>query len=544
MTARARVKKFSKFLASQRAGVLLVLVLAAALLLRLYGIRWGLPDASHLFYSYHPDEALHLLAADWLAQGSLIPKHFMYGGTLHFAFLNAVARASEILPDVTHGYNILADQILLGRYILVAVALVTIVLVYHIGRLLFGTPVGILAALFVAIAPAHIAFAQVLRPDEMAAFLATLIVYLAVKIHRSGPNTLRYSVYAGLTLGAAMSLRLPLIIFAGAPVVALLLTSRGGTGIRKLSVLLDRRMLAMGLCIPLAYAVSSPQTFLHPDMFRAGLEVQWGYQSTPFPDTAEMGPGFYQYGWLMLHQALGYALYGLALAGVLYALRKRSVGDWLLLAAIIPYLILVSFTSWVVVRYTLPLVPLLAILAARFALLVLEQRPRLRALGIAAIAVVVGWTLMADAAYLKLQAGKNVRAVATEWIEQQIPPGSSIVVVKSYLEDDFFNPAIPKAYRHHAFYLLESGDGTQLFRGEKYDYLVLHEYLYKNMERLGDRHPLRQSRAFHASLISSRYRLVKEFKQPTQFLGVDFAASFSSNDYTIVNPGIRVYQYQ
>lgn len=544
MSAQARVKKLLKFLALYRATLLLVLVLAGAFILRLYGIRWGLPGASHLFHSYHPDEALHLMAADWLAEGTIVPKHFMYGGTLYFAFLGAVVRITEMLPDITHGYNILADQILVGRYVMVVIALVTIVLVYHIGRLLFGKPVGILAALFLAIAPVHIALAQVLRPDEVAAFLSTLIIYLAVKIHRGEPNNLRYCVYAGLTLGTAMSFRLPLIIFAGAPVAALLLASRGKIAARTLSVLRDRRLVAMGLCIVVAHVVSSPQTFLHPDMYLAGLHVQWEYQSNPYPDAVDMGPGFYQYGWLMLHQALGYALYALAVAGILYALIKRTAGDWILLAAGIPYLILVSFTSWVVVRYTLPLAPLLAVVAARLAVQTRETGPRLRAVGVAVVALVVGWTAMADAAYLKMLAGRNVRDLATEWIEQHIPPASSIAIVKTYLEDDFFNPPVPPTYTRHDFYLLEQADGTQLFRGPRYDYLVLHENLYKNMERLGHRHPLIQSRAFHASLVNSRYQLVKELKQPVEFLGLNFSGSFSSSDYTIVNPGIRIYQYR
>ena len=64
------------------------------------------------------------------------------------------------------------------------------------------------------------------------------------------------------------------------------------------------------------------------------------------------------------------------------------------------------------------------------------------------------------------------------------------------------------------------------------------------MERLGDRHPSKQSRVFYDSLVNSRYKLIKEFKYPIKYMGLDFSSSFSSFDYTAINPGIRIYKYE
>lgn len=519
-------------------------ILLLALFLRLYGIDWGLPDDSHPLHSYDPDEVWSLFAAEWLATGNIILKHFMYGGTVYFAVLNAISHMAEMLQDVLGGGNLLADTILLARYVLVGVALVTIILIYHVGRQLFDRSVGLLAALFLAIAPAHVVWAQRLRPDEIAAFLAAVILYLSVKILHGKSDNLRYCVYVGIVLGAAVSFRFPLAVFVSAPLAALLLASSERPVAKRLRDLFDRKVAMMGLCAIVAYLLTSPQILMYPETFIAGLEIQWKYQSGVFPSAVDMGPGIYLYGWLMLHQALGYALYALAALGVLYALFRRTAADWLLLAAIVPYLVLTSFASWVMVRYTLPLVPLLAILAGRLAHLCLSMWRPYGVAAYAMIALVVGWTLLGDAAFLKMQAGENVRELATEWIDRHVPRGSSVVAMKSYKEDDFFNPVVPKNYAYHPFPLVERGDGTALFREQRYDYLMLHEYHYKDMERLGRRHPLIQSWRFYDALVNSRYRLIKEFKQPVSFLGIDFSGSFSSIDYTIVNPGIRVYQYQ
>jgi len=524
---------------------LLTAVVALGLALRLYGIRWGLPDALHPVYSYHPDESLQLFAAERLANGTVFPKHFIYGGTIYFALLNAVSHLAELLRGVLGGVDLLADTILLGRYLLVIVALVTIVLAYHVGRLLFSRAVGGLAALFLAIAPAHIVYAQCLRPDEIAVFLAVMVLYLSARILRSEPrHHKRDFVYLGLVLGVTAAFRFPLIVFAAAPVTAQLLASESTSWATRWRSLLDGRIAIMGVCMPVAYALASPQTFLFPEIFIEGLKVQWRYQSSPYLDAIGMGPGIYQYGWLMLHQALGYTLYALAALGLFYAAVKRTTADWLLFVMIVPYLAMTSFTSWVVVRYTLPLVPLLTILAARVTVECLRSSYVVRALSYTVLATAIGWTLCADIAYLRLEAGRNVRDVATAWIEQHIAGGSSIALVKAYVEDEFFNPVIPEGYKHHAFYLNEYVDGTQLFREDKYDYLVLNEATYKNMERLGASHPSMQARRFYESLMASRYRMIQEFKPLPTFLGVDFSGSFASGDYSIVNPGIRVYQRQ
>lgn len=534
-----RMNKGSGITYASLGGIMLL-----ALLLRLYGIHWGLPDASHPLHSYHPDEVWSLFAAEWLATGRIQPKHFMYGGTVYFAVLNAISHMAEMFQGVLAGDNLLADTILLGRYVLVGVALITIILIYRIGHLLFNRQTGFLAALFLAIAPAHVVWAQQLRPDEIAALIAALILFLSVKILHGKFNNLRYCAYVGLMLGVAVSFRFPLAVFASAPLAALLLVSGGASVAERLRALFDRRMAVIGLCASVAYVLTSPQILMYPEIFVAGLEVQWKYQSGLFPSAVEMGPGFYQYGWLMLRQALGYALYALAALGTLYALFRRTDADWLLLASIVPYFVLTSFASWVMVRYTLPLVPLFAILAARVAHLCLGSWCPYRAAGYAMVALVVGWTLLGDAAYLRLEAGKNVRELVTEWIDLHVPRDASIVAMKSYKEDDFFNPVLPRHNAYRNFFLVKQGDATLLFREHRYDYLILHEYYYRDMERLGNRHPSTQSRLFHEGLLNSRYRLVKEFKQPVTFLGIDFSGSFSSNDYIVVNPGIRVYQYQ
>lgn len=522
----------------------LCVALLLALALRLYGIRWGLPDASHPLYSYHPDEALHLFWADWLAHGRIVPKHFMYGGTLYFALLNAISHVAEVIQPILGEKELLPATILLGRYIQVALAFGTVVVVYLTGKAFFDRRTGILAALFLAVAPAHIIMAQQLRPDEGGAFLVALIVYLSARMLRAEIALTRYCAYSGLILGLATSLRFPLIVFVAMPVFAVFLAAPGKSWRSRIDGVLLKHLAILCGFIVASYLIANPQIFAHFEVFRAGLEVQWRYQSGPFPDAVDMGPGIYQYGWSMLRQALGYALYLLAVGGFVLALWRRTAADMILIAGLVLYLTLTSFASWVVVRYTLPVMPLLVLVAARFADTVLcEARPG-RALGCVVLAAALSWTIASDVAYLRLAGGKNVRDIASNWLAANVPKGASLVSVKTYAEDDFFNPVIPRDISSTVFFLRQGADVREIFGGKnKYDYFVLHEYIYRNMERLGDRHPLSEVYDLGRALAKSRYSLLKEFKLPTEFLGVDFSTSFSSNDFTLVNPGIRIYRY-
>ena len=119
------------------------IILMLTMFLRLYGIEWGLPTSLHPDYSYHPDEAPHLIWSQWLSQGQLIAKQFIYGGTFYYVVLRACIYFGDSFSEAFGGFNTLANAILVARYLQVFLALVTILLVYECGRLLYrGEPFG------------------------------------------------------------------------------------------------------------------------------------------------------------------------------------------------------------------------------------------------------------------------------------------------------------------------------------------------------------------------------------------------------------------
>jgi|GEM_PF-1476068 len=525
------------------AAIVVAGILGLALGLRLYGIRWGLPDAGHPLFSYHPDEVPHLTAARVLVEGVMIPKHFQYGGTFYYTILNAIFFFAGLLGDSLGQVNRIAATLLLGRYFLVGIAVLTILLVYEVGSQLFSRPTGAVAAMLLAVMPAHIASAQHLRPDEISAFLALLVVYTAVRVFRADqPLGVRPLVYAGFVVGVASALRLPLAVFGIAPLVAYLLRDGWSDPRRIWSTATWRVCLILALCAAGGYALTSPHSLVNPRMFLAGLHVTWRYETNPFPDAVEMGPGLYQYGWTMLRQALGTPLYVLAFAGIVVAVWRRTREQQLLLAGTIPYFVIATFASWVVVRYLLPLLPLLALLSAKVITDAFEYAGTQRWVVSVLAASALAWTMMGDIAFLQLEYRRNNQDVAKDWIAAEIPLGATIGTFRQYREDVYFNPVIPHGFKHIVLPLVPDAEPAEWLERERPQYLVLHEFIYKNMERLGERHPQRHVYALLNALQTGKYELVKEFKQPVAILGVDFSANFSAHDYTVVNPGIRIYR--
>ncbi|MHB8623811.1 MAG: glycosyltransferase family 39 protein [Sulfuricaulis sp.] len=533
-------------------GILFILCLGS--LLRIYGIGWGLPTLLHPDYSYHPDETAMLACAQLLAQGKLIAKEFMYGGTFYFLILRACIYFGDKLSGFLGGFNLLADTILITRYFQVFIAVLTMLVVYECGRLLYDRKAGLVAALLLAIAPAHIIATQTVRPDVIGAFLVILIVFVAAKLLKSErADHRKILIYSGVIIGATAAFRSPLAGFGLLPMMSYIFSRRRANGRAISMVVRDQNVLWLIATIVLAYVVFSPHTFMYPRIFVSGLKVQLNYETSVFPNAIGRGPILFQYAWRILRQALGYPGYYLSLGGIVYSLVRHGKADIIVLTGICLYLIMLVSVTWVLVRYTLPMLPLLALLGGA-AVSGLVERARnhiVRRMIYLIAAVLLAWALASDLAFLRVVASKNVRDQVTDWMTQNVQPGKSILELNSYSGDYFFNPVIPRKYNNwfltlsndHAT-LTNEGDSHALFSQGRFNYVIINEILYADIARLGKEYPNKQAWELYELLTGGKSRLVKEFKEPVKFLGVDFSGSFEAVDYSIVNPGIRIYQSQ
>lgn len=524
--------------------LLLALVVAIAFYFRTSGLFWGLPNAAHPDFSYHPDEAFHVIWAAWLAQGHIIARHFMFGGTLYYSVLNGYRHVAEAFAGQLGGVNVLADTLMVGRIGTALVSTVGVLLTAAATRRLYGNLAGIVAAAALALFPAHAFLAQNVRPDELGATLVALTLYLSARrlAHPNPDATAWPEFISGLVLGTMLALRFPLAIFGLVPLSVLWLQHRPTSITAFVALVFGRRLRMLALAVPLAYLLCSPHTLLYPRDLRDGLQLQWHYQSGIFEDAIGRGPGLFQYGVLMLAEAMGRPLYALAAIAVACAAWRRKPADLLLLAALLPYLVLTSNASWVVVRYTLPLLPVLAMLVGSLLPDTAAEDSRLRRFVALATVAILASTVLPDLALRRVLVAPNVRDQIGLWVAQHVAPGTTIISFEQYAGDVFYRPPLPDGVNELVFQLQGDIDPAELARTQPAPLLLLSDDVYGNMDRLGSAHP-KQRIAQLAQVLRPEgpFRILHRFEPEIGFLGFDFSSWFRSQDYRIVQPGFRLY---
>ena len=256
------------------AGVLLVAILVLALALRLKGITWGLP------YSFvNADESTVVPKAAAAARGHLNPQFFFYP-SFYFYLAGAVYVLAAPVWWLLGNGNLLSltslvvdpgPYFLLARLLSVAMGTASVYLVYRLGRVAFGRPAGLLAALFLAVAPLHVAYSHMAVTDVTAVALALLALVLLQRAAER--RAARWLVLGAVAAGLATSTKYNLGMLVLPATVAAVLACRAEVARRAAAggraALVWLRLLALRVYVPmlLAFVVASPFVVLDAPHF-------------------------------------------------------------------------------------------------------------------------------------------------------------------------------------------------------------------------------------------------------------------------------------
>jgi hypothetical protein len=342
---------------------------AAALLLRIWGIGWGLPNQKHLF-SYHPDEGVNLI------QGVLdngVPRPhldlaFYNYGTLYFYLWQGAVAVNRSYGLVTHpsieepgraAPDSVGAMLLVGRILSAVMGALTLLPLFSLGRRLFGDAAGLTACALYAVMPVAVVHAHFATVDVPGTFFT--VCCLAVSCRLLTTPHWKTALAAGVLAGLSAAVKYNLVLVFFAPTAALLLC-RCHTKWGPAPFVAVLGGLIGGFLLACPAPIINPTLFWENVRYEA-VKSQQG-MGLLFADT---GWGW----WYHLRSSLWYGVGGpmtlLAAAGVLFAVFRRTRQDWFLLAFVVPYYLLIGFAQVRFARYTLPLLPLLALLAARTA---------------------------------------------------------------------------------------------------------------------------------------------------------------------------------
>jgi hypothetical protein len=448
------------------AGVLLALILVLALVLRLKGVGYGLP-----FSFVNADESTVVPKAIAAARGHLDPRFFFYPSFYFYAVGALYVLAAPFwwlagkgnLLSLTSFIVDPAPYFLLGRMLSVAAGTASVWLVYRLGRAAFGAAPGLLAALFLAVAPLHVAYSHMAVTDVTAvAFSLLALVLLQQAASRAAdssgsPDAAPSSDVPAASVGVTHERRSTRWLIAGAFAAGLATSTKYNLGLLVLpatvaaiyvcgeevarraaaggrAAFVWARVLVLRVYAPmlLAFVLGSPFVVLDAPHFVRDFRRQSQIMDRGWLGFEHVGNGFWYNITPNLTGALGVMLVVLSTAGLAWAFWRHTRLDLMVAPYVVVYFVYIGTWQELADRYLLVIVPLLILLAVRLVADVAGMWPRARRFALPAAAVVLAVAfvppLSSSIAFDRTLSGSDTREVAREWIQRTIPAGSLIAV--------------------------------------------------------------------------------------------------------------------
>jgi hypothetical protein len=406
-------------------AVLLGLLLVATLLLRLWGIKQGLP------YSYNPDEAQHFVprAVSFLSAGLnphyfLNPPAYSYVVTaaleLWFGSADAVARAYATDPT---------SVFVVARVVAAVLGTASVGLTYLFGARLCGRWVGLLAAAIFGLAFLPVFYSHLALNDVPTLAPVTLSLWGAAGVWRTGRR--REYLIAGAGVGLAAATKYT----GGITLVCLLIAAIADGAARDRRRAAGRLLGALLLALA-AFTAANPYWVLDFSDFSSGVSAQASRAagSEPVKLGTPAGGGIVYYLWTFTW-GLGVVPSIAALPGAAIALlRRRWTLAAILVLAPVGFLVFMGEQQRYFGRWLMPVFPLVSVLAAYAAGELVRWARRLvpavpgAAWGAIVAAVLLGQSVVSVVRDDRVLSRPDTRNLTRAWMVAHVPAGSKVVV--------------------------------------------------------------------------------------------------------------------
>jgi hypothetical protein len=398
-------------------------VLVAALLLRLWGIKQGMP------FAYNADEYGHFVP---LALGmfghSLNPGYFAnppaFTYLLHAIF--AVWFGSGAAAWHTFATNP-TEVWVLARVTAALLGTAAVWLLYLAGARLFDRRVGLLAAALEAVAFLPVFYSHLALNDVPTLAPLTLSLFGTAGVLRYG-RPLDYALAgAGLGLGCATKYTAGIILLPLLAAAAAQFLVPGGERSAIVGILIA------GATAFACFVIANPYSLLDYSGFHAGISHQSSVSEDGVGKLGSTQNGGLPYYLWTFTWGLGWVPALAALGGVALLWRDERRLVWLLVPAVLVYLVFMGFQSRYFGRWLLPVFPFVCLLAAYGALEVADRAgarwPALRPSFVALAAVAIcGQGLVYSIHSGLVLSRPDTRNETRAWMVKNVPVGANVVI--------------------------------------------------------------------------------------------------------------------
>lgn len=553
--------------------IVLLLSIGVGLILRVWGISFGLPFTYHLDEGFEVNRALQLANGsfdfDRVAKGGYFYVLFVEFGFLFvFLYLAGLVESTRdfamwFIRDPSYFY-------LVGRFTTAVLGTLCIYLTYRMGERCHSRLAGMAAAVLLAINVLHVQHSHYITVDIPLTFLAALsLLYMIYLMEgRSEKNYL----WAGFFVALATMTKLPGIILLLPFFMAhMIYTHR--LQLTWLQRLFYPKWIAGVVVFVLAYIAGAPGIVVNFRSVISGIFGIYGVDSDAEDSdvtvvdldmsAVEFDPlSFYVFATL---DSMGWLVFGLCLLGLAYAVVSKNAKGIVLAAFSVVFFLALALSSapdLAYTRYVLPILPPLLVLAGIMLAQALDwsklsfSRPG-SALLVAVACLALSFPNYGGLADVNAKLTEvDTRTLSRQWFEDNVPEGSRVLLegfsaqvfkgttpllnseenLRNAIEEfkangekgkaKYFSLAIEaqEGVRYNlSFFLWQRIKSTKEYAGDGIEYIVIRPEFMRNSVKYTGVGP-----AFMEDLESTPYyRLIK---------------SFDGDGESQTGPDIKVYQ--
>jgi YYY domain-containing protein len=574
---------------TERAGVIahrlavpvaLSLILFLGGFLRFTGRNWD--EGQYL----HPDERFLTMVATGISWPGSISEYFdsarsplnpyNYESFPTFIYGTFPLFLGKLVGDLT-GNNVYGNFHLAARSLSATFDLLTILLVFLVGRRLFGAGIGLVAALLQSLTVLNIQLAHFGTFDTFVTTFCLATFYFALLANDRGRwwDFTLAGIFAGLAIATKLS-ALPILAVVALPLVEQLRQHGPDAYWRRTAKRGLPVLLGVALAVITAvwtFRISQPYAFAGPSPFDFSLDSRWTLdverwrvvqsgESDPPPSTqwANRTPLLFVVDNLVrwgMGPALGItALIALGLGLVRLLTARRWPPTWMVILIGWPlfHIVYYGFAFLKTMRYLVPAYPFLVLLAAA-ALVGLSQRGVRRTTSrwrweSLPLLIMVGATAFYAFAFTSIYTTPTTRVAASEWIYENVPAGS-FVLAEHW--DDGVPLALPGSPGPGIFvgqqlelYHADNAEklGQMLIQLENADYIfITSNRLYGSIPRIPERYPM--TIEYYRMLFSGElgFDLVQTFTSRPELLGIEFNDDNAEEAFTVYDhPKVLIFE--
>jgi hypothetical protein len=412
---------------------------------------------------------------------------------------------------------------------------------------MYDRKIGLISSGIFYVVFVHVQYSHYIKNDILAVFLGTLsflyCVYLLKRRER------RDYLLAGVSAGLAASTHYAAALFF-VPLLAahflVALKERTQDRFPRLisaGIFLGTLAFVFGFLIGTPYWVLSFSEFAQ--RFQKDKATTFSAYGNPFSDENGV-PSWKWYTEYLASSGLFYPIFFASVGGLLYALKRHSREDILLLSFPTVYTLFLFGLSFRTDRLSMPLGPFLSLLGALFIVYIYKyasSRLRIKEyrklLAVLLLLVFVGVPFLRVLLFDSTLAAPDTREVALEWMEENIPENQTLFMLEG--SPMLIGHQLRK--RNYANVMNIPNFDTKMvfkFPGElavigKSDYHIARNYRTS---------PYYKPRYENYRLLIEHGELVKEFSNPLYergfFAPISLEASATVNNYH--NPTIQIYR--